>query len=821
MRIIRPLLVMIIAVNSFLFKAKGQLAVGRVEDVKQILNQRYRDRNSNNKDIFLEHRIDSVLSLKLIIQSCQQKESGEFVYGAAVNFPTSRFFLQIVGEKISGSILLVKQKRFFRYFSTEKGQLFLKEEHIDSVLCIGYPDSVAADEVDHLKHDERQAGITSIPALESLPNAGAVIYLDFDGQTITNTYWNHQYTSGQPIVAQPSAFINEEIIKIWKLVSEDYRPFAINVTTDEAVFNNAPANGRVRVIFTPTNNWYPYPYGGVAQIGSFPTATTAQEAPCWVWIDGLKPAAEAASHEAGHTFGLYHRGRTVPSEEYFSGQNEWAPIMGIGNYRHVVQWSKGEYPSSNNSADDLYIISTQNGFGYRVDDHGNSIAGATPLVVETNGDISGAKNRGVISTRSDVDVFSIQSAGGRIALTVQPDSDYPNLDIGLTLRSADGSVIASADPTTMEVSIDAVVPAGTYYLSVDGVTGSLGANSDYASLGQFNITNQIYCKPIQKIGCGIQPLFIESFSFNTLRNNNTGCSSPSEGYTNYDPTGALTTTVTRGQSYQLNIIGSPSYDQFYGVWIDFNGDRDFNDPGELVFASAAALPQASASIMIPASSFTGTTRMRIRSSYDNLLTATDYCSILRFGETEDYTITITGSTASSMKVRNLRFSEIECKVNLIWDVAEEINGAYYIVERSTDAVNFSEIGRVVCRNERSYSFMDSNVGAGTYRYRLRMVDNNNQFNYSDTLTANLQCPVVQQVMAFPIPSKGVVTVRLYEGMEAAQLRVFDAVGGEVVRDGTNSLVRTINLKHFANGLYIIAIIKDGKMIDQVKVLLNR
>ena len=69
--------------------------------------------------------------------------------------------------------------------------------------------------------------------------------------------------------------------------------------------------------------------------------------------------AEAASHEAGHTFGLFHDG--TASSSYSTGHGDWAPIMGVGYGKAITQWSRGEYPSATNHQDDLAAIAALGG----------------------------------------------------------------------------------------------------------------------------------------------------------------------------------------------------------------------------------------------------------------------------------------------------------------------------------------------------------------------------------------------------------------------------------------------------------------------------
>ncbi|MBM3432559.1 MAG: hypothetical protein FJX92_06115 [Bacteroidetes bacterium] len=147
------------------------------------------------------------------------------------------------------------------------------------------------------------AGRTQVPFMSSLPSASAVIFLDFDGHTVDGTGWNYN----GPIYCAPSGLDNTKITTIFNRVAEDYRPFNVNVTTDSTKFLAAPLNKRMRVILTITSSWYGNS-GGVAFVGSF---KWGDDTPCFVFSALLgyneKFVAEATTHEAGHTLGLYHQ----------------------------------------------------------------------------------------------------------------------------------------------------------------------------------------------------------------------------------------------------------------------------------------------------------------------------------------------------------------------------------------------------------------------------------------------------------------------------------------------------------------------------------
>ena len=327
--------------------------------------------------------------------------------------------------------------------------------------------------------------------LSSLPGASHTIYLDFNGHTTTGTQWNSAFgtivTPAYDTDGDTSTFSLAEIEVIqrtWLRVVEDFAPFNVNVTTAEPPVSDlirtdaSDTRWGIRVVIG-ANTWYSNA-GGVAYVGSF---NDNVDTPTYVFNTGLIGVSEAVSHEVGHTLGLVHDGTSTL--EYYdghgSGANGWAPIMGVGYYQNLVQWSQGEYNDANNSEDDLSIITTQNGFGYRADDHANTIGFATTIV---NGSASG-----IVERNTDVDYFEFSTTGGDI--TIDPFFESPNLDILATLYDSSGTQIATSNPTGALNASFTGLAAGTYYVSIEG-TGEgdvLGTGySDYGSLGQYTIS---------------------------------------------------------------------------------------------------------------------------------------------------------------------------------------------------------------------------------------------------------------------------------------------------------------------------------------------
>jgi hypothetical protein len=428
------------------------------------------------------------------------------VYGEVIGANTSIFYMYGNENGIQGKIVIDRKEGYEVTTDVLTKEVILTNVDINELICVmpaaTHPSSTETEAPAENK------GASAQPAYSSFPSAPFVLYLDFDGEYVNDSYWNSEM-GGAKQCAGPS-FSDAKIKSIWAGVAEKYRPWNINVTTDRAVFDAKSKAMRHMVVYTST--WGSG--GGVADIGSIANNGTDI---CWVFFDNIvndvNDMTVTAAHEAGHAFGLQHDGSKVDGN-YYKGQGNWGPIMG-NNYqtasRDIWQWSRGEYNGAthhggaSNFQDDVTIIAQNPGVGFRTDDHSNSSTSATAIIAETDGTVLGTKNNGVIANRTDKDYFKFTTAAGTVTFKFQSGtknwSDEGVLDIQARLLNTDGTELVISNPTAsgsnygLDATISKSVAAGTYYLEVDGI-GYLDPKStgysDYASCGYYEISGTYF-----------------------------------------------------------------------------------------------------------------------------------------------------------------------------------------------------------------------------------------------------------------------------------------------------------------------------------------
>ena len=149
-------------------------------------------------------------------------------------------------------------------------------------------------------------------------------------------------------------------------------------------------------------------------------------------------------------------------------------------------------------------------------------------------------------------------------------------------------------------------------------------------------------------------------------------------------------------------------------------------------------------------------------------------------------------------------------VNLTWQTLSEINNDYFSIERSTDGTNWEAFMKVEGAGNSiepiSYEATDNRPFSGLSYYRLKQVDFNEQFSYSNIRSVELHNLQSATVEVFPNPTKNKVTITA-NAAELEQFIIIDNTGKDVTNFVTvterNEQNITLDLSRLTEGLYFI------------------
>jgi len=448
------------------------------------------------------------------------------VKGHILNEPNSSFRIKYKNTKIDAHILLKSREIAYRLKNVNQNSFLLKKK-INNLICSGMPTkpnrfrSIFTASSQQKKKSAISSPVNSVPMYSSRPGAARVIYLDFDGETISNTSWNFSENFGKPIVAEPfdldgipQTFNDEEqtyIKQAWERTKEAYSIYNVNVTTSKATFNSTPVSQRIRVMITPTDLWFRILNGessGVAYFDSF-----GQNEPAWVFFDPILNGADIgliAVHEIGHTVGLEHDG--LNASEYHDGQDGWGPFMGAPYYSSHVTFSNGDYDGATEFQPDLSVVAKW--FPLLADYVGNNNSNSTTLSLRSS-KVTIERRIGIFN---DKDVYRVKAERGQIInASIEALGEYPTLNTLSSLYDSSGKLLTSNDitptyplplieTTSLNSSITYKAPKdGDYFLHIKGNGYNRGQSDDY-SHSSYGEVGRYQMKLSVENGIAIEPV---------------------------------------------------------------------------------------------------------------------------------------------------------------------------------------------------------------------------------------------------------------------------------------------------------------------------
>ncbi|MCB0853795.1 MAG: T9SS type A sorting domain-containing protein, partial [Bacteroidetes bacterium] len=186
-------------------------------------------------------------------------------------------------------------------------------------------------------------------------------------------------------------------------------------------------------------------------------------------------------------------------------------------------------------------------------------------------------------------------------------------------------------------------------------------------------------------------------------------------------------------------------------------------------------------------------------------------------------------TASSFPVNWLGFEakQLDNQVNLTWQTASEQNNSHFIVERKEANQAFQQIGDVQAKGNSSqvssYQMVDPTPPAGILQYRVKQIDLDGKFSYSQAIEIRVEA--FEALQLFPNPSGPGKTLYLQGNLSQGRevnLSLISSTGQVVWQQDRFSLSdqgKMLPIPTLAAGMYFLRVQNTYKM-QVLKLVVN-
>jgi len=171
-------------------------------------------------------------------------------------------------------------------------------------------------------------------------------------------------------------------------------------------------------------------------------------------------------------------------------------------------------------------------------------------------------------------------------------------------------------------------------------------------------------------------------------------------------------------------------------------------------------------------------------------------------------------------------------VNLNWQTATETNNYGFEVERKATGQEFTKVGFVAgygtTTETKNYSFVDNSVISGSYTYRLKQVDLDGRFEYSNEVEVDLAPTSYSLAQNYPNPFNPTTKIDFSLASDSkVTLKIFDVIGQEVITLFNGNLSAGVHSQNFDassinSGVYfytIEAVGVDGTNFSSTKKMM--
>ena len=170
-------------------------------------------------------------------------------------------------------------------------------------------------------------------------------------------------------------------------------------------------------------------------------------------------------------------------------------------------------------------------------------------------------------------------------------------------------------------------------------------------------------------------------------------------------------------------------------------------------------------------------------------------------------------------------------VNLTWSTATETNNKGFEIQRKANGNDFAAIGYVQGKGTttqiQSYSFVDNDVQSGKYQYRLKQIDLDGSYSFSNVVEVIMNPTEYGLAQNYPNPFNPSTTISFSLAKESnVNLKVFNLLGQEIISLVNNEFMNAGSYSYkfdastLASGTYIYRL-EAGDFVQTKKMTLTK
>lgn len=173
-------------------------------------------------------------------------------------------------------------------------------------------------------------------------------------------------------------------------------------------------------------------------------------------------------------------------------------------------------------------------------------------------------------------------------------------------------------------------------------------------------------------------------------------------------------------------------------------------------------------------------------------------------DVDSFWVTSFSALPIPLNLINFNASQNGQKITLNWNTENEVNSKHFEIERSSNGTEFTPIGVTAAKNaagNNKYAFADFQPLNGGSFYRLKIVDHDGRFKYSNVISLNTK--IKAGLSVYPNPAVGSITINHGKMEDGAVIKIV-GTDGKLILSGkivAGAVQTTVDVSGLARGTY--------------------